>query len=72
MVQRLEVREADRDYVEFWPAGARAKGEFRCSDCGYGVVVTVTLPTCPMCACESWEQAPWSPFRRAAATILSA
>jgi rubrerythrin len=65
MVQRLEVGELERDYVEFWPTGARAKGEFRCSDCGYGVVVTTTLPACPMCSSESWEQAPWSPFRRA-------
>jgi rubrerythrin len=72
MVQRLEVRELERDYVEFWPAGSRAKGEFRCADCGYGVVVTSALPQCPMCTCDSWEQADWSPFRRTAATILSA
>ena len=24
-----------------------------------------TLPVCPMCAGESWEQVPWSPFSRA-------
>ena len=71
MVERLAVRELERDYVEFWPAGTRAKGEFRCSDCGYGVIVTAGLPTCPMCGCDAWEQIDWSPFRRAAATILS-
>jgi lipopolysaccharide biosynthesis regulator YciM len=70
MVQRLEVRELERDYIEFWPAGTRAKGEYHCSDCGYGVVVTTVLPLCPMCSCESWEQAAWSPFRRTAAGIF--
>jgi rubrerythrin len=65
MVQRLTVIEADADYVEFWPAGSRAKGEFRCADCGYGAIVTAALPRCPMCGCASWEATTWSPFRRA-------
>jgi rubrerythrin len=72
MVRQLSVTTADEDYVEFWPAGARAKGEFRCAECGYGAIVTGSLPRCPMCGCESWETAAWSPFRRTAATILSA
>jgi hypothetical protein len=66
MVQRLTVSEADGDYVEFWSAGSHAKGEFRCADCGYGAIVTAALPRCPMCGCESWEPAGWSPFSRAA------
>jgi predicted ATP-dependent serine protease len=37
-------------------AGAKAKGEFRCTDCGYGVTVYRKLPRCPMCGTESWEQ----------------
>jgi hypothetical protein len=37
-------------------AGAAAKGEFRCVDCGYGVTVYGKLPRCPMCGTESWEQ----------------
>jgi hypothetical protein len=57
------------DYVRFWAAGERAKGEFHCSDCGYGVTVHRELPACPMCACESWEQAPWSPFSRTVAGL---
>jgi hypothetical protein len=52
------------EYVQFWAAGDRAKGEFHCSDCGYGVTVHTQLPACPMCASTSWEQTPWSPFTR--------
>jgi rubrerythrin len=37
-------------------AGSAAKGEFRCTDCGYGVTVYRELPRCPMCGSESWEQ----------------
>jgi rubredoxin len=53
------------DYVEFVAAGAAARGEFHCSNCGYGVTVHATLPRCPMCAGTTWEQAAWSPFTRA-------
>jgi hypothetical protein len=70
MVRRLEVGDVERDYVDFWPAGSRAKGEFRCSDCRYGIVVTAGLPTCPMCGSEVWESAEWSPFGRSAALPL--
>src|SRR3954447_12054711 len=59
MVRRLTVSEADSDYVDFWPTGSRAKGEFRCADCGYGAIVTAALPRRPMCGCESWEEAGW-------------
>ena len=49
-------------------AGGRAKGEFRCAECGYGVVVSNVLPSCPMCHGDSWHPAPWRPFTRGAAT----
>ncbi len=52
------------DFIEFFAGGAPAKGEFHCSECGYGVTVCTTLPRCPMCGGDSWEQAPWSPFTR--------
>jgi rubredoxin len=55
------------DYVEFWTAGATVKGEFHCSDCGYGVTIVRALPLCPMCGGKSWEQTPWSPFSRSRA-----
>ena len=51
--------------VPFSAAGEMAKGEFHCAECGYGVAVYRELPVCPMCACETWEAADWSPFGRA-------
>jgi predicted Zn-ribbon and HTH transcriptional regulator len=36
-------------------AGDAAVGEFRCSECGYGVSVYRVLPRCPMCSGTSWE-----------------
>jgi hypothetical protein len=56
---------AGADYIRFWPAGEPVKGEFHCSECGYGVAVYRELPRCPMCGGEVWEQASWSPFSRA-------
>jgi rubredoxin len=47
-----------------WLAGARAKGEFRCSGCGYGITVHRELPTCPMCRGTEWERVPWRPYSR--------
>jgi rubrerythrin len=55
----------DGDFVEFVIAGAAARGEYHCSDCGYGVTVHAILPQCPMCAGTHWEPADWTPFSRA-------
>jgi hypothetical protein len=66
MSQWVEVeREQTDDVMQFFAAGTPAKGEYHCSDCGYGVTVFRQLPVCPMCACKTWEQASWSPFARA-------
>ena len=59
------VRVAPDEYVEFLSTGTAAKGEFHCSQCGYGVTIVRALPLCPMCGGTSWEQSPWSPFTRA-------
>jgi rubredoxin len=65
MTQGIETSGAETDdYVEFWVAGQTVKGEFHCSDCGYGVTIVRALPECPMCGGRSWEQFPWSPFTR--------
>jgi rubrerythrin len=54
------------DDVEFFATGDRVIGEFRCSECGYGVAVNRrALPPCPMCGGTVWERSPWSPFTRA-------
>jgi rubrerythrin len=66
MAEGLETkRVATDDYVEFLAAGQIVKGEFHCSDCGYGVTIVRALPRCPMCRGTSWEQSDWSPFTRA-------
>jgi rubrerythrin len=44
-------------FVAFLGAGDRAVGEFRCSQCGYGVSVQRALPLCPMCGGTAWEHA---------------
>ena len=58
------------DFVEFLSTGDRVKGEYHCSDCGYGVTVHTALPRCPMCGGGAWEQTAWSPFTRERATQL--
>ena len=55
------------DYVHFVHSGAPVKGEFHCAGCGYGVTVYRTLPVCPMCGGDEWEQSAWSPLSRARA-----
>jgi rubrerythrin len=57
------------DFVQFLSAGQQAKGEFHCAECGYGVTVWRTLPRCPMCGNDSWEQSAWSPFARARSVL---
>jgi rubrerythrin len=53
------------DTPVFLAAGRKAEGEFRCAECGYGVVVRTVLPQCPMCRGLLWE--PDSPFALPAA-----
>ena len=54
----------DDTYVEFFTTGTPAKGEFHCSECGYGVTVFRVLPRCPMCGGGAWEQSDTSPLGR--------
>ena len=51
------------DYVEFWPAGTLAKGQFSCAACGNRVTVHQVLPRCMVCGERLWERVDWSPFR---------
>ncbi len=58
--------DAREDVASELVAGASARGEFRCTGCGYGVTVYRQLPRCPMCgAADGWEQLDWSPFGHA-------
>ena len=51
------------EYVEFWPAGTLAKGQFACTACGNRVTVHQVLPRCMVCGERLWERVDWSPFR---------
>jgi rubrerythrin len=62
-------RETAGDFVDFLTAGVRVKGEFHCSECGYGVTVFKALPVCPMCGGNEWEQSAWSPLTRARSIV---
>jgi len=53
---RVRVSEGVGGFVSFFAAGEPAAGEFRCSECGYGVSVSRVLPRCPMCCSETWEE----------------
>lgn len=47
------------DHVE---AGARGAGEYRCLDCGYGIVTFALVPACPMCRGARWAVTSHGPF----------
>jgi lipopolysaccharide biosynthesis regulator YciM len=49
----------ESDHVQ---SGTRGAGEYRCLECGYGIVTFSLVPACPMCHGSSWETARWSPF----------
>ncbi len=36
-------------------AGMRGAGDYRCPDCGYGIVTFSLLPACPMCNGRRWQ-----------------
>ena len=57
---RVGTESRDGELARFVEAGSKARGEFRCADCGYGVSVHARLPACPMCAGRTWEQSAWS------------
>jgi len=60
-----DLGRAEDEFVAFLVAGEPAVGEFRCSECGYGVSISRSLPICPMCGGVTWEHGPWSPLARA-------
>jgi rubrerythrin len=79
----VQVRGSDRVQVEprstetevpggdglptFFSAGSAGFGEFRCTECGYGIVARRLLPACPMCRGRSWEDPLTSPVGRSRA-----
>ncbi len=61
---RVEVAASGDEFIAFYATGARVVGEFRCSDCGYGIVCRAALPICPMCRGSGWRESRWRPFTR--------
>lgn len=45
----------------FLAAGSAARGDYRCAECGYGIIVRAVLPECPMCRGAEWERPSTSP-----------
>ncbi len=56
--------ESSDEFVRVQKAEEKARGEYHCAECGYGVIVHTRLPACPMCAGRLWEQSTWSRARR--------
>lgn len=52
----VELPFDDSGFVDFAVAGTSVSGEFRCTDCWYGVIVQRELPPCPMCGGTIWER----------------
>ncbi len=69
MGSRMEKPGVVTDATE-WVSGMRAKGEFRCSDCGYGITVYRALPDCPMCRGTEWVRVDWRPSSRVRVSTL--
>jgi hypothetical protein len=63
----LERRESDPTLValvrqaEDSEVAAGKRAEYYCAGCGYGIVVYVRPPGCPMCREGRWEQVEWRP-----------
>jgi len=41
---------------------SKARSDYRCADCGYGVVAAGPPSFCPLCGGVDWDQASWRPF----------
>jgi rubrerythrin len=62
--ERIPETQQSEGFAQFLRTGQRAAGEFHCSRCGYGVIVQVELPRCPMCSGTAWEPPSWGALRR--------
>jgi len=61
-LRAVQIGAQDRDYVDFWPAGAVATGRFRCTACGAAAEVKYVVPACPQCSERLWEREASSPY----------
>jgi hypothetical protein len=48
----------------------KARSDYRCADCGYGIVTAEPPAGCPMCGGGVWDHASWRPFSDGADKVL--
>ena len=52
----------DSPSAQVRPRPPAVSGEYCCHGCGYRIVGTGELPTCPMCHQQTWRLVAWRPF----------
>jgi len=52
----------DEGVVAAGPGRKGVRTQYRCTVCGYGIVVYGQSPSCPMCCETRWEHVEWRPF----------
>jgi hypothetical protein len=61
-VRQAEDSELERGMVAVGGGRKGKRAEYRCTVCGYGIVVYGQAPSCPMCSEARWEHVEWRPF----------
>ena len=56
----------DGGVVASGPGRKGMRTQYRCTVCGYGIVVYGQPPSCPMCSEARWEHVEWRPFSQLA------
>ena len=62
LVREAEDSEVEGDMVAAWRGRKGKRAGYRCTFCGYGIVVYGQSPSCPMCRETRWEHVEWRPF----------
>lgn len=60
--REAEDSEVEGGMVTAGPGRKGKRAEYRCTVCGYGIVVYGQAPSCPMCRETRWEHVEWRPF----------
>jgi hypothetical protein len=60
--REAEASEVEGGVVAAEPGRKGKRAQYRCTVCGYGIVVYGQSPSCPMCRETRWEHVEWRPF----------
>lgn len=60
--REAEDSEVEGGMVTAGPGRKGKRAEYRCTVCGYGIVIYEQSPSCPMCRETRWEHVEWRPF----------